>query len=93
VPLDGVSTAASGFYWPSITAGTGRVAVITTITLALAWLNLRGIRQSAIAINLFTISKLTPLAIFILVSFDHDVRSDCRDGDAARSVALGDPAR
>jgi basic amino acid/polyamine antiporter, APA family len=60
---------ALGFYWPGITAGAGRVAVITAITLALAWLNLRGIRQSAIAVNLFTISKLTPLAIFILLDF------------------------
>jgi APA family basic amino acid/polyamine antiporter len=60
---------ALGFYWPSLTGGAGRLAIITTITLTLAWLNLRGIRQSAIAINLFTISKLTPLAIFILVGF------------------------
>jgi basic amino acid/polyamine antiporter, APA family len=60
---------ALGFYWPGMTAGAGRVAVITAITLVLAWLNLRGIRQTAIAINLFTISKLMPLAIFILVGF------------------------
>jgi amino acid transporter len=60
---------ALGFYWSSLTGGGGRVAIITAITLTLAWLNLRGIRQSAIAINLFTIAKLTPLAIFILVGF------------------------
>jgi amino acid transporter len=60
---------ALGFYWPTLTGGAGRVAVISAITLTLAWLNLRGIRQSAIAINLFTIAKLTPLAIFILVGF------------------------
>jgi APA family basic amino acid/polyamine antiporter len=60
---------ALGFYWPSLTGGAGRVAVITAITLTLAWLNVRGIRQSAIAINLFTIAKLAPLAIFILVGF------------------------
>jgi amino acid transporter len=60
---------ALGFYWPTLTGGAGRVAVISAITLSLAWLNLRGIRQSAIAINLFTFAKLTPLAIFILVGF------------------------
>ena len=60
---------ALSFYWPSLTGGAGHLAVITAITLTLAWVNLRGIRQSAIAINLFTISKLTPLAIFILVGF------------------------
>jgi APA family basic amino acid/polyamine antiporter len=60
---------ALGFYWPGLTGGAGRVAVITAITLTLAWVNLRGIRQSAIAINLFAIAKLAPLAIFILVGF------------------------
>jgi amino acid transporter len=60
---------ALSFYWPSLTGGAGRLTIITTITLTLAWLNLHGIRQSAIAINLFTISKLTPLAVFILVGF------------------------
>jgi len=60
---------ALGFYWPELTGGVGRIAVITVITLTLAWVNLRGIHQSAVAINVFTIAKLVPLAIFIMVGF------------------------
>ena len=33
----------------------------------LGWINLRGIRQSAFVINLLTIAKLVPLALFIVV--------------------------
>jgi basic amino acid/polyamine antiporter, APA family len=58
---------ALGFYWPVMTGGIGRISMIATVTLALAWVNVRGIRQSALVINLFTIAKLVPLAVFIIV--------------------------
>ncbi len=58
---------ALGFYWPLMTAGVGRAAMITALTLALGWINVRGIKQSALVINLLTIGKLVPLALFILV--------------------------
>ena len=58
---------ALGFYWPVLTMGIGRVAMIAGITLTLGALNLRGIRASAFAINLFTVAKLAPLALFIAV--------------------------
>ena len=58
---------ALGFYWPAMTSGIGRIAMIASVTLALAWVNVRGIRQSALVINLFTIAKLAPLAVFIVV--------------------------
>lgn len=58
---------ALGFYWPVTTSGAGRALVIATITLALGWINLRGIRLSAFAIDLLTIAKLVPLALFIIV--------------------------
>lgn len=57
---------ALGFYWPAVTSGAGRISTISALTLALGWINLRGIRLSAIAINAFTVAKLVPLAIFIL---------------------------
>jgi basic amino acid/polyamine antiporter, APA family len=60
---------ALGFYWPVMTGGVGRIAMITAVTLALAWVNVRGIRQSALVINLFTLAKLAPLAVFIVVGF------------------------
>lgn len=58
---------ALGFYWPAITSGAGRASTIAAITLTLGWVNLRGIRLSAFTINLFTIAKLLPLTLFILV--------------------------
>lgn len=58
---------ALGFYWPFITAGAGRLSTIAAITLALGWINFRGIRLSAFAINFFTIAKLLPLTLFIVV--------------------------
>ncbi len=56
---------ALGFYWPSATSGTGRIFIISGITLSLGWVNLRGIKPSAAVINLFTIGKLVPLAFVI----------------------------
>ena len=58
---------ALGFYWPVMTGGVGRASMITAVTLVLGWINLRGIRQSALVINLLTIAKLAPLALFIVV--------------------------
>jgi basic amino acid/polyamine antiporter, APA family len=56
---------ALGFYWPVMADGPGRAVTIAGITLSLGWINFRGIRLSAFAINFFTISKLVPLALFI----------------------------
>jgi basic amino acid/polyamine antiporter, APA family len=58
---------ALGFYWPVMTSGVGRVSVIAAVTMAIGWINLRGIRQSASVINLLTIAKLVPLALFIVI--------------------------
>jgi basic amino acid/polyamine antiporter, APA family len=56
---------ALGFYWPFMKAGTGRALMLTTLTVGLAWINVRGIRQSAWVVNALTIGKLVPLFIFI----------------------------
>src|SRR5262249_5244766 len=58
---------AVGFYWADMTAGMGRAALIVCVTLTIGWINLRGLRQSCLAINLITFAKLLPLALFILV--------------------------
>src|SRR5687767_800081 len=42
---------ALGFYWPATSSGAGRVLTISAITLSLGWINVRGIRVSAFAIN------------------------------------------
>ena len=58
---------ALGFYWPAIATGAGRAVTISAVTLSLGWINLRGIRLSASVIDLFTIAKLMPLALFIAI--------------------------
>ena len=55
-----------GFYWPSVTTGAARTALMTAIIGALAVINVLGIRQSAWVVNGFAIGKLVPLAAFII---------------------------
>ncbi|MGH9162578.1 MAG: APC family permease [Vicinamibacteraceae bacterium] len=55
-----------GYYWPGVATGGGRVAFTTAVVLVIMAINVRGIRQSAWTINALTISKLTPLVIFIV---------------------------
>lgn len=56
-----------GFYWPSVTSGAARALLITALILVLAAINIRGIRQSSLVVNLLTLAKLLPLAIFIII--------------------------
>src|SRR4051812_45028195 len=62
-----VLVASLGFYWPVVTTGATRTAVMTGIIAALAAINVLGIRQSAWVVNALTIGKLVPLALFITV--------------------------
>src|SRR6478735_2292753 len=59
-------TLALAFYWPALAAGIPRAATITALTVALTWINVIGIKQSSWFVNLLTIGKLLPLAIFII---------------------------
>jgi amino acid transporter len=58
---------ALAFYWPALAAGPPRMSLIAALTIALTWINVRGIKQSSWLVNALTIGKLAPLAIFILV--------------------------
>ena len=62
-----VLVASLGFYWPAVTRAGPRAAVITVIIAAIAAINVRGIRQSSLVVNVLTIGKLIPLVIFIAV--------------------------
>ncbi len=60
-----------------IRSGAPRAGLISFVVLAIMALNVRGIKQSSLAVNLLTIGKLTPLAIFIIVGLPSDfVRGD-----------------
>jgi amino acid transporter len=58
---------ALAFYWPSLASGVPRALVILGVIGGLTWANLRGIKQASWLVNAFTIGKLLPLAIFVLV--------------------------
>lgn len=62
-----VLVASLGFYWPAVTAGAPRTALLTAIIGVLAAINILGIRQSAWVVNALTIGKLVPLLLFIAV--------------------------
>lgn len=58
---------ALGRYWPVIGSGTPRMLLLAAIIALIAWINIRGIRQSSVVVNVLTVAKLLPLVIFILV--------------------------
>jgi amino acid transporter len=58
---------ALGYYWPDLRAGALRATVISAVILTVMAVNIRGIRQSAIVVNVLTIGKLTPLLLFIVL--------------------------
>ena len=60
-------TLALAFYWPALATGVpARDAPSPALTLALTWINVRGIKQSSWVVNALTIGKLLPLAVFII---------------------------
>lgn len=56
---------------PAVKEGGARVAVITTIVLVLAAVNLVGVRRAALVGDLFTIGKLVPLLLFVGLGLAH----------------------
>lgn len=62
---------ALGYYSPAMTSGVKRALILTALLGTLAYINVRGIRQSAWTINILTIGKLLPLGIFIVVGLFH----------------------
>jgi APA family basic amino acid/polyamine antiporter len=55
-----------GYYWPAMTTGWPRAAVITLVIVIITVINVRGIRVSSLFVNVLTIGKLLPLAVFII---------------------------
>src|SRR6059058_2006579 len=55
------------FFWAPANTGMIRALVIVAVVVALTVLNVLGVRQAAMARNIFTIGKLLPMLIFIAV--------------------------
>jgi basic amino acid/polyamine antiporter, APA family len=58
---------ALGYYWPVVTTGLARAAFLVALTLIFGAVNIRGVRQGSLVVNVMTVGKLVPLAIFIVV--------------------------
>ena len=58
---------AVGYFWPMFSEGLPRATLIVTVILGIAFINARGIRQSALFIDGITIAKLLPLVVFIAI--------------------------
>jgi amino acid transporter len=56
-----------GFFWPSATDPVLRIIVIVAVVFALAIANIIGVKKGAIVTNVFTIGKLVPLLVFVLI--------------------------
>src|SRR6185369_5042926 len=54
-----------GYFWPAVTSELPRAAIITGMVILLTIVNIIGVRESAIVGNIFTVSKLIPLLLFI----------------------------
>lgn len=55
------------YFVPAASDGITRAAIITALVAALAAVNIIGVRQAAVVSNIFTVSKLIPLFIFVTV--------------------------
>ncbi|HSE23317.1 MAG TPA: amino acid permease [Pyrinomonadaceae bacterium] len=55
------------FFWPAAASGWTRALVITVVFTALTTINIIGVRETAVVNNLFTIGKLTPLLLFVVL--------------------------
>src|SRR5438874_5020365 len=55
------------YFWPPAGSGLPRIAIITGLVIILTVINLIGVKESARASDIFTVSKLIPLVLFVAV--------------------------
>lgn len=58
-----------GFFYPELAYGLGKTAIILVITIFFTYINYRGVKDSTRWNNGFTIGKIIPLALFVIVGF------------------------
>jgi amino acid transporter len=80
-----------GYYWPSLRAGSVRMALMTTLIVVLTAINIRGIKQSAWVVNGLTIGKLVPLVLFIVIGLPYVSWGALRPEEPLLSHALSAP--
>ena len=55
------------YFWPAAESGLPRTAIILSLVLILTAINLIGVKESARASDVLTVSKLIPLLLFVVV--------------------------
>jgi len=56
-----------GYFMPAATNPFWRAAIIVSVVIVLALINILGVRHAAIVSNVFTIGKLIPLLVFVAI--------------------------
>ena len=56
-----------GRYWPGVLGPVARPLLLAAIIAVIALINIRGIRQSSLVVNVLTVAKLLPLVIFTVI--------------------------
>jgi amino acid transporter len=56
-----------GYFWSPAESGLPKVAIITGLVVCLTVINIIGVKESARASDIFTVSKLIPLLVFVAV--------------------------
>lgn len=77
-----------GFYWPSLTHGWLRAALISAIVVTTATINVRGIRQSSVVVNALTFGKVLPLLVFVAAGLFYVDPSRLAPGGAVSAADL-----
>jgi APA family basic amino acid/polyamine antiporter len=62
-----IFVAYAGYFWPHAEAGLSRILIITGLVVVLTVINLIGVKESARAGDVLTVSKLIPLILFVTV--------------------------
>ncbi|MEO6049825.1 MAG: amino acid permease [Pyrinomonadaceae bacterium] len=65
-----------GFFVPGANEGAMRIALVSAVVLVITAVNLRGLRESAMMTNIFTVGKLLPLFVFVVVGLFFVERSN-----------------
>lgn len=65
--LTQVFVAYLGYFWPPAESGLPRIVIITALVVVLTIINITGVKQSARVGDIFTVSKLIPLVLFVAV--------------------------
>lgn len=60
-----------GGIWPWFSQGVGRAVVIVAVTVVLTWANYVGVRDGVRTIGVFTLFKILPLLLLILLGLPH----------------------